>query len=105
MNDSEKNNSGIKKPLLERLRQSLDIPAGLCGNCSHLELSGQRELEIYGCIGLDEYSDTGIVLTLCDGFVSIKGVGLELLSFSGGNMTVRGSIVRISFEKELSEEK
>ena len=106
MNDKEKNAPKIKKlPLIERLRRSLDIPAGIFGNCSHLELSGRRELDICGCEGLDEYSDNEVALTLCDGQMRIEGNELELLSFSGGNIIARGSIVRISFGKEPSEGK
>lgn len=96
MNNSEtkkRKKSGI--PIFEKMRRSLDIPAGTFGKCSYLCVSGNRELEISGCEGLEIYTGEEIVLLLCDGVLRIEGRELELSSFSGGTIIVNGLIDRL----------
>lgn len=98
MNDNEtKKGRKAKIPIFERMRRSLDIPAGTFGKCSYIGVSGNRELEINGCEGLEIYTGEEIVLLLCDGVLRIEGSGLELSSFSGGIIIVNGLIEQITF--------
>lgn len=92
-------NRSEKEPFLERLRRTLDIPADALGGHSHIEVFGFCELELDGCSSLEEYSDSRIVLLLCDGCLTVIGEGLELSSFSNGAMRVNGQIRSISFEQ------
>ena len=93
MKDSE------KVSVLERLRRMLDIPADAIGGASHIEVFGYCELEVSGCTGLEEYSDTRIVLLICDGSLTVEGKGLELSSFSEGFIRVNGRLDVIAFGK------
>ena len=89
-----------KPPLGERLLRALDVPVGAIGSVSFIEASGNRELEISGCTGLEVYTSERIVLILCDGALTIKGIGLELRSFSGGAVSVSGRISGIIFGRD-----
>lgn len=90
-----------QKPSLgERLLRAMDVPVGVLGNTSFIEATGNRELEISGCIGLEVYTSERVVLELCDGAITIDGDRLELRSFSGGAVAVSGTIRNIFFGKK-----
>jgi len=93
-----KNTSKIsKKPLSQRLCETLDIPMGTFGRVSFVEAAGNRELGISGCVGLLTYTDRRIVLGLCDGMLTVTGESLELCSFSGGRVSLCGIISSIIY--------
>lgn len=99
---NKKNETGRqdKLPLAQRLLRSLDIPLGTFGRISFIEATGNREVNIEGCIGLADYTGERVSLELCDGFVTIRGRGLELCSFSDGRMSVSGMITSINYGRE-----
>lgn len=86
-----------KRPLGQRISEMLDMPLGTFGKVSSVEATGKREVTVCGCEGLLTYTDTKAVLRLCDGVVSVCGEGLELRSFAGGRVMVRGSIGSIIY--------
>jgi len=90
-------NHSQKKPLSQRLCETLDIPVGTFGRISFIEAVGNRELCISGCETLTSYSDTQVVLMLCDGQLTVNGSLLELRSFSGGRVSVSGIIESILY--------
>ena len=92
-------NKKTKKPLLRRICEGLDIPDGTLGTVSGLEAVGNRAVHISGCEGLVSYTDSEVALKLCDGMISILGRELVLRSFSGGRISVYGSIHRICYGK------
>ncbi len=83
---------GKKIPLGQRVCERLDIPSGTLTNTSFVEIAGSREVTLSGCEALVNYSETEVKLRLCDGEISISGEGLELRSFSGGRIAVRGAV-------------
>lgn len=95
MNREEKKKE--KPALARRILDSLDIPVGAVGKISFVEAVGNREISVDGCVGLNEYGQQKIVLTLCDGKIIINGSGLELHSFSGGRVSVDGTIRSIEW--------
>ncbi len=90
-------NKSKKKPISQRICETLDIPVGTFGKISFIEAVGNRELSISGCESLLAYTDECIVLALCDGNITVLGSGLELRSFSDGRVAVNGSISGISY--------
>lgn len=86
-----------RKPLSQRICETLDIPVGTFGKISFIEAAGNRELGISGCESLLIYTEERIVLELCDGVITVLGEGLELRSFSGGRVSVNGTISGISY--------
>lgn len=86
-----------KRPILERICETLDVPLGTFGRVSFVEATGNRELTISGCEGLLTYTDSKAVLRLCDGMLTVCGQGLELRSFAGGRVSVRGVVSSIQY--------
>lgn len=97
-------NKTSKKSLSRRICETLDIPVGTFGRISFIEAIGNRELSVSGCESLVVYTEELVVLELCDGTLSVKGNGLELRSFTGGRVTVSGTISAIGYGGRESEE-
>lgn len=87
----------IKKPLSQRLCETLDIPVCTFGKTSLIEAVGNREISVSGCLGLVSYTEELVVLELCDGVLTVVGSLLELHSFSCGRVSVSGIISGISY--------
>ena len=96
-------NKNKKRPLSERICESLDIPVGTFGKISFIEAIGNRELTVSGCEGLLTYTDSRAVLRMCDGVLTVDGEGLELRSFAGGRVAVRGTVTCIRYGSEGEE--
>ncbi len=92
-NMSKKN----KKPLSQRICETLDVPVGTFGRISFIEAVGNREVCIDGCEGIATYTDSEVSLLLCDGELTLKGAKLELKSFSLGRVSVSGIIHSINY--------
>ncbi len=89
-----------KKPLSQRMCETLDIPVGTFGRISFIEAVGNRELSISGCESLTSYTGEKVILELCDGRLTVTGTELELRSFSGGSVLVNGVITSIIYGTE-----
>lgn len=63
----------------------------------HLELFGNREITVEGCVGVLEYSDTYLKLRLPRGALILCGGSFEIVTFEGTAITVRGSISSLEF--------
>ncbi len=64
----------------------------------NLEMNSEREIYLYECEGILEYSDDSILLDFCEFAVRISGVELTMISYSNGEMYIEGDILRIEFE-------
>ncbi len=93
----------IKKPISQRICESLDVPEGAFGRTSFVEAVGNRELTVIGCEGLRTYTDSRVVLELCDGIFCVLGKDLELRSFIDGAVTVRGIISSVHYGEIIPE--
>ncbi len=64
----------------------------------NLEMNSEREVYMYECEGILEYSDDSILLDFGDFSVRVSGVNLSMVSYSNGEMYIEGDILRIDFE-------
>ncbi len=96
-NLGENMSKGKKIPLAQRVCERLDIPSGTLTNTSFVEIAGDREVTLSGCEALVIYRENEVKLRLCDGEITLRGEGLELRSFSGGRIAVRGTVRSICF--------
>ncbi len=64
----------------------------------NLEMNSEREIYLYECAGILEYSDDSILLDFGDFAVRVSGVDLTMISYSNGEMYIEGDILRIEFE-------
>lgn len=95
---------GRKNPIGQRVCERLDIPVGTLGKASFIEAVGSREITVSGCEGLLNYTDNEVVLRLCDGMVTVSGENLELRSFAGGRILVRGAVRCIRLGDEVGDD-
>ena len=63
----------------------------------YLELFGNRELILDGCLGVYEYNDTYLKLRLKSGAIILCGTEFELASFEGERIDIRGKISSVEF--------
>ena len=66
-----------------------------CGD--EIELFGNREITVEGCVGVLEYSDTYLKLRLPRGALILCGGSFDIVTFEGTAITVRGSISSLEF--------
>ncbi len=89
-----------KSPLAGRISEKLDMPVGTFGKVSFVEAAGNREITVSGCEGLLTYTGSKAVLRLCDGMLTVCGEELELRSFAGGRVSVRGFVSSIMYGED-----
>lgn len=73
-----------------------EITAGVIKK-PHLELFGNREIIIEGCMGVLEYSDTYLKLRLPKGALTVCGSGFDIVTFEGTAITVKGNMSSLEF--------
>ena len=86
-----------RRPLSDRLTESLEIPRAALGSCARIELAGNRELTVEGCVGITEYDETTVSMSLGDLTATVHGSGLLIRSFDPHCIAVSGAIMTIEF--------
>ena len=66
-------------------------------NAPHIELFGNREVTVEGCIGVFEYCDTYLKLKLPKGALIVCGTNFDISAFEGTTITVKGKMSSIEF--------
>ena len=62
-----------------------------------IEMTGNREIIVDGCLGVVEYGENLIKLNIGETVMSISGDGLVINSFDNGVAVISGQIGEISF--------
>lgn len=89
-----------KKLLYERLSAMCEVPCDVVADIPVFVLRGRHEIEVEGCSGVREYSDSRIVLSAGRETFTVTGDHLILTDFRGGVLFVRGNICGTSFCEE-----
>lgn len=63
----------------------------------HIEVFGNGEIIIEGCMGVFEYSDTYLKLKLSRGYLIICGFCFDIVSFENSTITIKGKISAVEF--------
>ena len=63
----------------------------------HLEIFGNSEIFLEGCMGVFEYSDTYLKIKLAKGSLIICGSMFDIVSFENSTITVKGKISSVEF--------
>lgn len=66
-------------------------------NAPRIELFGNKEITVEGCIGVLEYSDTYLKLKLPKGSIILCGTNFDISAFAGTSITVRGNMSSLEF--------
>lgn len=64
---------------------------------AHIELFGNKEITVEGCIGVFEYSETYLKLKLQKGALIVCGTNFDISAFEGTTITVKGKMSSIEF--------
>lgn len=83
--------------IIDSISRSLDLPADAVSDYAHIELSGNREAIIEGCIGVLEYSDNAIALNTGKLTVRICGCELTIVSMQNGQAVIKGIITCVDY--------
>ena len=58
-----------------------------------------REVTFYGCIGVEEYSESAVRLKQRDLNAIVRGNGLVLSTFMGEEISVKGRVCSVTLER------
>ena len=64
---------------------------------AHIELFGNREITVEGCMGVFEYRDTYLKLKLPKGALILCGTCFDITAFEGTTITVKGNLSSLEF--------
>ena len=88
-----------KKQIKEIIADKFDIPLEGITSIPNAQLVGDSELSIDGCAGIKKYETTEIIIRAKDFVLKISGSSLNMMTFSGGRVTIRGYISNYEIER------
>ena len=91
----------LKKSIVERASETLDLPKNLTMQFPRLILTGHRELFIENFRGILEYGDTTLRIATSGKTVRVVGHALTIKSIAAEEITIEGAIDTVSFEGGL----
>jgi len=83
--------------LFDSLSKSLDIPIDALAGFAHIEMSGNREISVDGCLGVLEYGENSISLNTGRLTVKICGCDLTVVSMQNGQAVIKGTVTCVDF--------
>jgi len=86
-----------KRSMSERLADSLELPRIAFGECARIEMAGNREMVVEGCVGITEYGENTVSMSLGALTVRIAGSGLLIRSFDLQRIVINGLIACVEF--------
>ena len=86
-----------KKFGVESLEKFLGVPTGVVSNAMHMEMNGNREVEVEGCRNILPYDTTDIKLDVGKMTIAFTGRNLTLKNFSTDSLIIEGFILSINF--------
>lgn len=88
-----------KKHIEEFIFDKFDIPLEAVASIPNAQFVGDSQLSIDGCVGIKKYEPTEIVIRAKDFILKISGSSLNMMTFSGGRVTIRGYISNYEIER------
>ncbi len=88
-----------KKNIEEFIFDKFDIPLEGVASIPNAQLVGNSQLSIDGCIGIKKYESNEIIIRAKDYILKISGSSLNMMTFSGGRVTIRGYISSYGVER------
>ncbi|MBQ8738065.1 MAG: YabP/YqfC family sporulation protein [Clostridia bacterium] len=88
-----------KKHIKEIIFDKFDIPLSGIASIPNAQFVGDYELSIDACIGVKKYEPNEIIIRAKDYLLRVSGSSLNMMTFSGGRVTIRGFISSYQIEK------
>ncbi len=86
-----------KDTIAKKFAEELQIPESAVKNTFRIEMRSTTDMSVEGCAGIVEYDENYISLNLCNCILSIRGIDLEITSFSEMQVLISGSVTDLSF--------
>lgn len=86
-----------KENLLDTLTKKYEIQKETLFGGTHVEVSGNTEAIVEGCLGVLEYGDAVISLNTAKLIIRISGADLSIVSFQNGQAVITGIIAGVDF--------
>ena len=83
--------------IIESIGQNLDIPQDSFSGYAHIELCGNREAIVEGCLGILEYSDCSVAINTGKLTVRIRGCELTIVAMQNGQAIIKGIITCLDY--------
>lgn len=94
----EKENSIYKKDgPLKRAAKILEIPQVIIENAVHIELSGNREMIMEGCMGIIEYDEDFIKISAGRYAVKITGRDIMIKNLTRDSAVISGFFLQLEY--------
>lgn len=91
-------NDKLKKGIIEKTSEVLDLPKNLTMQLPRLLLTGHRELFIENYRGILEYGTDTLRISTSGKTVRVCGSALNIKSIASEEITLEGNIDSVSFE-------
>lgn len=100
---SQNNNNNLtpdfkNKKISKKLASTLELPSNTFDKMFQLEMFGNSEAIIEGCVGIAEYSETFVKLKIPKGYIKFLGRNLSMNFYTQTSVMVEGFILSIEFE-------
>ncbi len=83
--------------IMDSISRNLDLPTDTVSGHAHIEMSGNREVIVEGCMGVLEYSEKIIALNTGRLTVRLCGCDMTILSMQGSQAIIKGIITAVEF--------
>lgn len=80
-----------------KVEKALDMPAGVLGAGARMELTGNRQVLVEGCLGIATYEEDCIEVRTADGVVRFSGRELCMTSLNPACAVITGRLLALEF--------
>ena len=92
-----RNRKNCRENIIESIGRNLDIPQDAFSGYAQIEICGNREATVEGCMGILEYSDSSVAVNTGKLTVRFSGCSLTITEMQGSRTVIRGIITGIDF--------
>lgn len=93
----QKKNYTKRSEKLQFLASKMQIPTGALPNCTHFEMTSNREVSIEGCKGILQYDENIIRINTGKMITSFLGRNLCIKCLTQDSLIIQGFITSIEF--------
>lgn len=100
MSTQRAHSSRKQSPVSRRVESLLELPDGLLGHCTRIELIDDRRALLEGCCDIWEYEEDRVRAAVAGGAVQFLGQGLQLNCLSAESILITGRLFSVEFLNE-----
>jgi len=89
-----------RRKIYEIIAAMCEISSDVVGKIPVFVLRGKHEMEVTGCVGVREYTEEKIILSIGKELFTVSGDSLELTDFREDVLYIRGNIAAMYFGTE-----